>query len=129
VKNALVGVNDRQGASGRIAGGPGRAIHHWQVEVRRRRSGRIEDFTASGPDDHLGLVLPRGRFHSLDLGQGTLAAERVERLGNPGLVKSALQVGSKWRRAERLATSSAGPRSPRPTISPPSEAVAFLPWV
>ena len=47
----------------------------------------------------------------------------------PASPKVVCHAGDSSRLAERPATTSAGPRSPRPSISLPSEAVAFLPWV
>ena len=44
-------------------------------------------------------------------------------------LKVVCHVEDSNRLAERPATMSAGPRRPRPSISLPSEAVAFLPWV
>ena len=104
-------------------------VDHGQVEVRRRCPCRVQDFAAARPDDHLGLVLPGGRLDPLDLGQGTFAAEGVDGMVDAGLAESRLPGADSRRMAERPATTDAGPRRPRPTISLPSEAVAFFPWV
>ncbi len=47
----------------------------------------------------------------------------------PASLKVVCHVGDSNLPAERPATTSAGPPSPRPSISAPREAVAFLPWV
>ena len=123
VKNALLGVDDRKGAARGVAGGHGRAIHHGQVEVGRRCSCGVQHLAAAGPDDHLGLVLAGGGLHPLDLGQGTLAAEGMDGVFNPGPAEGRLP-----RRGQQPTGRAPGDETPAP--AGPGRAFRFpaRPW-
>jgi hypothetical protein len=90
LKNSLVRVDYRQGATRRIAGGHSGAVHNRQLKVGGDRSCCIEDLTAPCPDDHLNLVLPSGFLYPFDFGKRTFSAEWVNGMGHPRLAEGAI---------------------------------------
>ena len=76
LENALVCVNDRQGAAGRIARSDGRAVNGRQIEVGCGRPRGVEHLAAAGADHDAGLRFAGRRLDPLDFPVRTFSAER-----------------------------------------------------
>ena len=94
---ALVGIDNRKRAAGRIARRDRRAVDHGQVQVRCHGARRIQHFAAARAHDDARANRPRRRVSPLDLRRGAFAAERENRVCDAGIAKAGFPDAGKKR--------------------------------